>query len=151
MSKQKQRGLSLIVVSLVSMSVAVIAMAFIYYLRNGHLPIPEFLQPFFTTANAVSKDLKNATGIGTSNGSGMREAATTAEGVRRCVIDGKTVYSDTLCTDKNPSTKKLKLNDAKGIEPPKSVASQEKEKTGEMSEEQMKQKIMEQAVDGGKK
>lgn len=42
--------------------------------------------------------------------------------MRRCVIDGKTVISNTDCTDKNPTSKVIKIQDTKGFEAPKKPA-----------------------------
>lgn len=53
------------------------------------------------------------------------EAATTTVAqsgdgkLRRCVIDGKTVISNVECTEKNPTSKVIKIQDTKGFEAPK--------------------------------
>lgn len=39
--------------------------------------------------------------------------------MRRCVIDGKTVISNVDCSDKNPTSKVIKIQDTKGFEAPK--------------------------------
>jgi hypothetical protein len=46
--------------------------------------------------------------------------------LRKCVIDGKTVVSNTDCTDDNKSSKTIAIHDSRGIEPPK-VPAPEKE------------------------
>jgi len=155
MSMHHQKGISLIAVAIVSMLVALLSMGLLYYMRNGHLPMPEMWARWGKSANVISNELKNASGVqlpGSSNSNGtpgLRQAATVDEGVRRCTINGKTVYSDTLCTDTNPTTRQVKLHDARGIEAPKNPASQAT--ASEADEEQLKKKIMEQALGNGKK
>lgn len=39
--------------------------------------------------------------------------------MRRCVIDGKTVISNTDCVDANPTSKTIRIHDTRGIEAPK--------------------------------
>ncbi len=157
MSLRHQNGISLIAVAIVSMLVALLSMGLLYYMRNGHLPMPEMWARWGKSANVISNELKNATGVqlpgGSNNNSnsapGMRQAATVDEGVRRCTINGKTVYSDTLCTDTNPTTRQVKLHDARGMEAPKNPASQAS--ASETDEEVLKKKIMDQALGNGKK
>jgi len=155
MKYTKQSGLSLIAVALISMLVAALGMGFLYFMRYGHLPMQDMWARFGKAAAVISNDVKETTGLptGSNEGPGMRQAATTSEGVRRCTLDGKTVYSDTLCLDTNPSTKKIKLNDSKGMEPPKTTIAKEDGGKGaesvypaSMSNEEMKKKIMEQAL-----
>ncbi|MFZ6756726.1 hypothetical protein ACO0K9_05855 [Undibacterium sp. Ji50W] len=156
MSLRHQRGISLIAVAIGSMLVALLSMGLLYYMRNGHLPMPEMWARWGKSANVITNELKNATDVqlpGNSSNSnsapGLRQAATVEEGVRRCTINGKTVYSDTLCTDTNPTTRQVKLHDARGMEAAKSTASQAS--ASEPGEEELKKKIMEQALGNGKK
>ncbi|MFZ6873131.1 hypothetical protein ACO0LF_13835 [Undibacterium sp. Di27W] len=159
MKYTKQRGLSLVMVSFVSMLVAALGMTFLYYVRYGHLPMPDLWARWGKSANVIGNDLKNAAGlpVGNNQGPGMREAATTSEGIRRCTIDGKTVYSDTLCLDNNPSTKKIKLADSKGVDPVKAAvlnddgnkATNGTTGTAPQTDEEVKRKIMEQALGKG--
>ncbi|MFZ6780887.1 hypothetical protein ACO0LD_28975 [Undibacterium sp. Ji83W] len=155
MKYTKQRGISLIAVAIISMLVASLGMAFLYYMRYGHLPMQDMWARFGKAAAIIGNDVKDSTGLptGISEGPGMRQAATTSEGVRRCTIEGKTVYSDTLCVDTNPTTKKIKLNDSKGMEPPKAAMAKEdggkaadSAYSASMTNEEMKKKIMEQAL-----
>lgn len=159
MNYSNQRGVSLVGVAIFSMLVASLGMLFLYYMRNGHLPMQDMWARLGKSAAVVGNEVKNATGLptGSSEGPGMREAATTSEGVRRCSIDGKTVYSDTLCLDSNPSTKKVKLNDSAGMEPPKAAAARDETAdstgnaagsgtAGTAANQELKKKIMEQAM-----
>jgi hypothetical protein len=51
------------------------------------------------------------------------EAVTRPDGagtdIRKCVIDGKVVYSNVECDTKNASTRKVQLHDTQGVEAPK--------------------------------
>lgn len=155
MKLNKQTGISLVMVSVISMLVAALGMSFLYYMRNGHLPMQDLWARFGKDAAVIRNDVQDSTGLptGSSEGPGMRQAATTSEGVRRCTIDGKTVYSDTLCLDTNPTTKKIKLNDSKGMEPPKTAVARDdavnaagSANPASMTNEEMKKKVMEQAL-----
>lgn len=155
MKLNKQAGISLVMVSVVSMLVAALGMTFLYYMRTGHLPMQDLWARLGKAAAIIGNDVKDSTGLptGSSEGPGMRQAATTTEGVRRCTIDGKTIYSDTLCLDTNPTTKKIKLNDSKGMEPPKTTLAKDEAgkaadsgNSADMSNEEMKRKVMEQAL-----
>jgi hypothetical protein len=42
--------------------------------------------------------------------------------MRRCIIDGKTVISNVDCSDKNPTSKVIKIQETKGFEAPKKPA-----------------------------
>ena len=166
----KQTGLNLVAVSIFSMLLALVSMSFLYYIRNGHMPMPEVWSRWGKSANVIGKELKNAAGIKNTagdeqinantspEGQGMRQAATTNEGVRRCTIDGKTVYSDTLCLDNNPTTKKIKLNDSQGLAPARAAVANDDTGNnaansngaagiaGTPSNQELKNKIMEQAL-----
>lgn len=53
--------------------------------------------------------------------------------VRKCVIDGKVVYSNVECDARNVSTRKVQMHDTQGIEAPKvpqaSASAQEQQPT----------------------
>ncbi len=53
-------------------------------------------------------------------GQSLKGAAGQPDGaLRKCVIGGKTVVSNTECTSANPTSKKLQNHDTRGIEAPK--------------------------------
>lgn len=61
----------------------------------------------------------------TDAGQNLRQTAEQASrsesaAIRKCLVDGKTVYSNVECGTANPTTRKLELQDTKGIEAPKS-------------------------------
>ncbi len=49
----------------------------------------------------------------------MAKPARPAGVLRKCVIDGKTVFSDVDCTDANSSSTVVKVHETRGIESPK--------------------------------
>jgi hypothetical protein len=48
-----------------------------------------------------------------------RAAKPEAATVRKCMIDGKPVYSNVECDNTNPTSRKVQLHDTRGIEAPK--------------------------------
>lgn len=46
-------------------------------------------------------------------------AAGSSGEMRKCVIDGKTVISNTACSDQNPTSKSIKIQVTRGVEAPK--------------------------------
>lgn len=64
-----------------------------------------------------------------------------AAAVRKCVVDGKVVYSNVECDSANPTSRKLQLNDTKGFEAPKVPPAPEAE-----GKPDMREKMMEKAI-----
>ncbi len=117
---QRQRGLSLLGVAVFSIVFAGIAMTFLMGVRHDRNYFAEGWAKLTgkvadsPVADAV-KGAAGAAGLASAQG-----AASQAGGaLRKCVIDGKTVISNVDCTDKNPTSKVLKLYDTKGFEAPK--------------------------------
>jgi hypothetical protein len=115
---QRQRGLSLLAVTLVSALVAAAAMAAIWsmrYERNlfgeawtklvGESPT----RAVFDTARQVGASAASATGVTSGSGGAMR----------KCVIDGKPVISNTDCKDSNKTSRTIEIHDTRGFEAPK--------------------------------
>ncbi|WP_428718452.1 hypothetical protein [Undibacterium curvum] len=130
MNLHKQRGMSLVAVSVLFMILGLVAMGFLYTIRYGHLPMQEVWARWGKSANVIGKELKNASGIpdsftpatGSAPGAENMPAPVTVEsGVKRCVINGKTVYSDTDCHN-NATATTLKLQDTQGFQKPKPAA-----------------------------
>jgi hypothetical protein len=148
MNLQRQRGLSLIWISVLFMLLGLVSMGFLYTIRYGHLPMQDVWSKWGKSANVIGNELKNVTGIQElslpgQNSSGVRQAATVESGVRRCTIDGKTVYSDTACLDSNPTSTNIELNDAKGfVKPPPPV----EEASASNAEQDLRLKALEKAL-----
>lgn len=122
MRARRQRGsINLWAVSILMMLLTLAGLVFLYTLRYGHLPMQDVWARWGKSAHVISSELKNASGISAipGSGDGLRPAATVNSGIRKCTIQGKVVFSDTACTDHNPSTKEIKLHDNQGFAPPK--------------------------------
>lgn len=140
----KQCGaMSLWFVSIVMMLVTLAALAFLYFIRYGQLPMQDVWQRWGKSAGVITAELKQASGVTAEIGASGKPVTVDA-GIRRCTIEGKVVFSDVECTDKNPSTRAVKLYDSKGGEPPKAAASA----SGSQAEAELdlKKQIMEKAL-----
>ncbi|MES2261455.1 MAG: DUF4124 domain-containing protein [Pseudomonadota bacterium] len=100
----RQRGLSLIWVAIGMAGLAAAAMAALFSMRYG--------RNFF--AEGVDKAVKQSGAAAV-----VQQAAPAAAPLRRCVIDGKTVISDTECSNSNPTSKTITVHQTRGIESPK--------------------------------
>jgi hypothetical protein len=112
----RQRGaLSLFWVAIVSALVAAAAMAAIWSMRNERNLFAEGI-------NKVTNGAPASQAIGAA-----REAlAGPGQGggeLRKCVIKGKTVVSNTDCADSNASSRRIDIHDTRGIEAPKVPAA----------------------------
>lgn len=63
--------------------------------------------------------------------------------IRKCIVDGKVVYSDVECDNSNPTSQKVKLHDTSGIEAPKVPPTPAPEGEGKPD---MREKMIEKAV-----
>ena len=130
MSIKRQRGINLVWVSILSMCVAAAGMATLYTIRYGHLPFQETLSRWQSSGKVIGNELKKATNMGDLHAPGLANEegpppVTVQTGVRRCLIDGKTVISNTECTDQNPTTKLMKLHDTQGFVHPKPAQAEQ--------------------------
>jgi len=107
---QRQRGISLILVAVLMAGVAALAMAAIFSMR--------YERNLF--AEGVAK-LTGKAPAATAGSGAAAAAAAPAPGnqLRRCVINGKTVFSDTECSAANATTKNVVVHETKGVEAPK--------------------------------
>lgn len=106
----RQRGISLIVVALLMAGVAALAMAAIFSMRYER--------------NLFAEGLARLTGKPAQGQGGAVQAAAAppaAPGnqLRRCVVNGKTVFSDTECSPANATTHNVIVHETKGVEAPK--------------------------------
>ncbi|HEY0847115.1 MAG TPA: hypothetical protein VGE12_17230 [Noviherbaspirillum sp.] len=63
--------------------------------------------------------------------------------VKKCMIDGKVVYSNVECDTANPTSRKVQLHDTKGFEAPKQPPAPAPEAEGK----DMRQKMIDKAVE----
>ena len=108
---QRQRGVSLILVALLMAGVAALAMAALFSMRYERNLFAEGLGKLTGKAPAAAaKPGVSAAAL---------PAAAPGNQLRRCVINGKTVFSDTECSDRNATTQNIVVHETKGIEAPK--------------------------------
>jgi hypothetical protein len=106
----RQRGeLNLVWVAIVSAVVAAVAMAAIWSMRHERNLFAEGVAA--VTGAAPARQAVEAA---------RNAVAGTPEGaMRKCVIDGKTVVSNTDCLASNKTSKAIRITDTRGFEAPK--------------------------------
>jgi hypothetical protein len=62
---------------------------------------------------------EGAAAVGKAADESVKAAAPSGGPMRKCVINGKTVVSNTDCTDQNKTSKTIELRDSRGFEAPK--------------------------------
>jgi hypothetical protein len=113
-----QRGLGLIQVAIVMATLAAIAMAAMMSMRSERNLFAEALgkltgHPLAPAPGAVPGSAADAAAAQ------LARPARPAGVLRKCVIDGKTVFSDVDCTDANATSTVVKVHETRGIESPK--------------------------------
>jgi hypothetical protein len=140
--KHNQSGLSLIAVAIIMACLAAAAMAALYAIRYDKNPITELLKSkgagdtINQTQQALDKAKSDLTGKPTA-----AAAAAESGAIRKCIIDGKTVFSNTDCPK---NSQKLKLHDTAGFAPPRKPVDESA--SGEASAT-LQQKAMEKAIE----
>ncbi|SFV09648.1 hypothetical protein [Pseudoduganella namucuonensis] len=104
---QRQRGLSLIAVALLMGGLAAAVMAALFSMRHERNLFAEGADKLMRKSGAEAV-VKQAA-----------PAAAPAAPLRRCVIDGRTVVSNTECKDGNPTSKTIQVRETRGIEAPR--------------------------------
>ncbi|KQW96403.1 hypothetical protein ASC94_05995 [Massilia sp. Root418] len=106
--RERQRGISLIVVAVLMAGVAALAMAAIFSMRYER--------------NLFAEGLARLTGKpAAGQGAAAVPSAPAVPGnqLRRCTVNGKTVFSDTECSPANATTQNVVVHETKGVEAPK--------------------------------
>ena len=108
----RQRGaFNLYWVAILSAGLAALAMAALFSMRQERNLFAEGAARLgkIVSDSAVAAPLDSA------------KAALAGQGgqMRKCVIGGKTVISNTDCVDQNPTSKVIKMRDTRGFEAPK--------------------------------
>ncbi len=127
---QRQLGLSLIGVAIFMALLTLCAMGALYWMRYERNPVTDIMNGQVGKAHKAPP----ATALQAST----PPPAAPQGPIRKCVIAGKTVYSDTECPK---SAEKIKLHDSKGFAPP---PKPEKEPEPETT---LQQKAMDQAIE----
>jgi len=146
----RQTGINLVWVSILSMIVAAAGMMALYTMRYGHLPFQEALARWQSSGKVIGNELQQATGIKDLNlpdqeNAGAPPPVTVESGVRRCIIQGRTVFSDTECSDQNPTTKTMKLTDTKGFVHSKPVQTEDENATG--TDTDLRRKMIDKVIE----
>lgn len=97
---QQQAGISLIAVIVMVMLITGLAMMALFYVRYQSLPWQANWGYWLKSPAAASPNPANSASsapVKPVENNNLRPAATVKEGIKRCQIDGKIVYSDTLC------------------------------------------------------
>jgi hypothetical protein len=113
-----QRGISLIQVAIVMASLAAIAMAALYGMRYERNPLLDGLDKLSghpAGQAAIQKTQQVLRDSGVSPAAGAAPAGV----LRKCVINGKTVFSDVEC---NEHGQVVKVHETHGYEAPKVAA-----------------------------
>jgi hypothetical protein len=109
MMMERQRGaLNLVWVAILSAVVAAAAMAALASMRYDRNLFAEGVSALAKAAPA--REAINAVTAVKDGGGGA---------MRKCVIDGKTVISNTDCLDSNRTSKAIRISDTRGFEAPK--------------------------------
>ena len=139
-SKQFGR-ISLLMTALLMTAVALIGMSFLYYLRFSQWPMQASLTRWSQSLGIIGKEVKKGVGL-ESNGD---SAATIGDGIRKCKINGKVVYSDIDCLESNATTRAVQLQDNRSFSLPPSA---DKDAASTASSGQtMQEKMMDRAID----
>lgn len=128
----RQRGLSLIWVAVSMAGLAAVAMAALFSMR--------YERNFF--AEGADKLLKQSGGAAVLQQTQQAVGAAAPAGgpMRKCVIDGQTVISNTDCSDRNPTSKTIRIHHTSGIEAPKVPKPDPAEDTPRTAQDKMIEK-----------
>lgn len=116
-----QQGLSLIGVAIFMALLTLAAMGALYWMRFERNPITDIMNGTVQRPFGKQSKLTASAGVAAPAPAAPAPVALSTE-VRKCIINGKTVFSDTEC----PKTAaKLKLHDNTFAAPPKPVAPEQ--------------------------
>lgn len=131
-SKFERGALNLVWVAVFSGLLASVAMATLFSLRNERNLFAEG----WVKLTHVFQQTQRATGSAFN-------ANATASVVYKCTVNGLVVYSNVACDVKNPTSKKVDLQDTSGFEAPKIPVAVASEENGPTS---MQDKMIEKAM-----
>jgi hypothetical protein len=117
MDKRQRGELNLVWVAIVSAVVAAVAMAAIWSMRHER-------NLFAEGVSAVTGAAPARQAAGAIEAARQSVAGTPSGAMRKCVIDGKTVVSNTDCLDTNKTSKTIRITDTRGFEAPKVPAKE---------------------------
>ena len=107
-------GISLLMTAVLMMGISLIGMSVLYYLRFSQWPMQESFNRWGQSLGVIQQEVKKGAGL-VSNSA---DSSTFGEGLRKCKINGKVVYSNVDCPDTNATTRSLTLQDSRGFSLP---------------------------------
>lgn len=124
MKTHRQRGaLSLFRVAILMACVGLAGMAALFAMRYQRNLLAETWDGLTRTSGAAEIAQKSQNAIETAKNEIRNGEATETGIMRKCMVDGKVMYSNVECKDKNPSSRNLNLPDYQGFEAPKIPAA----------------------------
>ncbi|WP_334188018.1 hypothetical protein [Noviherbaspirillum sp.] len=76
----------------------------------------------------------------------VRPAAPSGKDIRRCVVDGKVMYSNIECGPDRPASRDVVLHDSRGIEPPKAVPATVPDNAPASMQDRMMEKALQEKM-----
>jgi hypothetical protein len=123
---KKQTGLSLVVVVVLSVAVGLLAVGTLVSMRQERNIFKEILH------KATAGKLGSAAPVAAGAAPAPQVSVTPANTLRRCTIDGKTVFSDTECAaSQSTEVKPLQVKGVESPKPPPAPASAPAQSLGE--------------------
>ncbi|MFZ6800894.1 hypothetical protein [Undibacterium sp. Di24W] len=109
-------GISLLMTAVLMMGIALIGISCLYYLRFSQWPMQASFSRWSQSLGIIEKEVKKSAGL-VSNGD---NPVPFGDGLRKCKINGKIVYSNVDCLDSNATTRAVQLQDNRGFSSPPS-------------------------------
>ena len=124
----RQRGeLSLLSCALLFGLVALVAAIGLFSMRSERNFFAEaWSRAMHSTVGQSARQLQSAAANAVA-ATAVKSGAVEATEIRKCMIDGKRVYSNVECSAKSPHSRKVDLHDSGGIEAPKAPPATEPE------------------------
>nr|WP_315468893.1 hypothetical protein [uncultured Undibacterium sp.] len=134
-------GISLLMTAVLMMGISLIGMSVLYYLRFSQWPMQESFNRWGQSLGVIQQEVKKGAGL-VSNSA---DSSTLGEGLRKCKIKGKVVYSNVDCLDSNDTTRSLTLQDSRGFSLP--PPSEKNAALTANSGPTIQEKMMDRAID----
>jgi hypothetical protein len=109
-------GISLLMTAVLMMGIAFIGMSVLYYLRFSQWPMQASFSRWSQSIGIIGKEVEKSAGLVSNADS----AVAFGDGLRKCKINGKVVYSNVDCLDSNATTRAVQLQDNRGFSSPPS-------------------------------
>jgi hypothetical protein len=134
-------GISLLMTAVLMMGISLIGMSVLYYMRFSQWPMQASFNRWGQSLGVIQQEVKKGAGL-VSNSA---DSSTLGEGLRKCKIKGKVVYSNVDCLDSNDTTRSLTLQDSRGFSLP--PPSEKNAALTANSGSTIQEKMMDRAID----